>query len=87
MLNLKYERHYNYNMTSTESKIVTVGNSKAVILPTIVFENYNIKKGDTVKILMTEQGLFIPAKQNESAFIHKELENALKSMVSKGSKK
>ncbi|MDE1819049.1 MAG: hypothetical protein KGI19_10660 [Thaumarchaeota archaeon] len=74
-------------MTTTESKIVTVGNSKAVILPTIVFENYSIKKGDTVKIIMTEQGLFIPAKQTESAFFHKELEKALKSVTSKGDKK
>ncbi len=74
-------------MTSTESKIVSVGNSRAVILPSIVFENYSIKKGDTVKIVMTEQGLFIPAKQNPPDFIQKEIENALKLVSGKGGKK
>jgi len=70
-------------MTTAESKIVTVGNSKAVILPTIIFDNYEIKKGDTVKIIMTDSGLFIPAKQNEPDFIQKEIEKALKSVSGK----
>lgn len=86
MLILKYEQCVTYTVTTTESKIVSVGNSRAVILPSIVFENYNIKKGDTVKIVMTEQGLFIPAKQNPPDFIQKEIENALKSVSGKRSK-
>lgn len=75
-------------MTVTaEGKIMKVGNSLALVLPKIVFENYSVEKGDSLKIVMTDNGLFIPAKQNESIFIQKELEHALKSVVSKGSKK
>jgi len=75
-------------MTVTaEGRVMKVGNSLVLVLPKIVFENYSIEKGDTLKIGMTEHGLFIPAKQNESAFIQKELENALKSLGGKGVKK
>lgn len=75
-------------MTVTaEGRVMKVGNSLVLVLPKIVFENYSIEKGDTLKIGMTEHGLFIPAKQNESAFIQKELENALKSLSGKGVKK
>ncbi len=74
-------------ITSAEGKIIKVGNSSAVILPKIIFDNYKIEQGDTLKILMTEQGLFIPAKQNEPDFIQKEIENALKSVSGKGGKK
>jgi antitoxin component of MazEF toxin-antitoxin module len=72
---------------TAEGKIIKVGNSSAVILPKIVFDNYHIEQGNMLKIVMTENGLFIPAKQNESAFIQKELENALKSLSGKGNKK
>lgn len=72
---------------TADSKIVKVGNSFAMILPKIVCDNYKLEKGDTMNIVMTDSGLFIPAKQNESAFIQKELENALKSWSGKGSKK
>lgn len=75
-------------MTVTaEGRVMKVGNSLVLVLPKIVFENYSIEKGDSMKIVMTEHGLFIPAKQNESSFIQKELENALKSVTSKGGKK
>ena len=75
-------------MTVTaEGKIMKVGNSLALVLPKIVFENYSIEKGHSLKIVMTENGLFIPAKQNESDFIQKEIENALKSVMSRGIKK
>lgn len=70
-------------LVNAEGKITKVGNSSALILPKIVFDNYQVKQGDMVKIVMTENGLFIPAKQNESNFIKKELENALKSLGSK----
>jgi antitoxin component of MazEF toxin-antitoxin module len=72
---------------STESKIIKVGNSSAVILPKIIFDNYKIEQGDMLKIVMTESGLFIPAKQNASDFIQREIENALKSVSGKGGKK
>lgn len=72
---------------SAEGKIIKVGNSSAVILPKIIFDNYKIEQGDMLKIVMTEYGLFIPAKQNESDFIQKEIENALKSVSGKGGKK
>jgi antitoxin component of MazEF toxin-antitoxin module len=58
---------------TTESKIIKVGNSFAMILPKIVCENYKIEKGNTLNIAMTDNGLFIPAKQNESGFIQKEM--------------
>ena len=75
-------------MTVTaEGKIVKVGNSFAMILPKIVCNNYKLEKGNTLNIAMTDEGLFIPAKQNESIFITKALENVLKSSVVRGSKK
>ena len=75
-------------MTVTaEGKIVKVGNSFAMILPKIVCDNYKLEKGNTLNIAMTDDGLFIPVKQNESAFITKALENALKSSAVKGNKK
>ena len=64
-----------------------VGNSSALVLPKIVFDNYDVKKGDSLKIILTENGLFIPAKQNESDFIQREIENALKSVSGKRGKK
>lgn len=73
--------------TTAEGKIIKVGNSSAVILPKIIFDNYKIAQGNMLKIVMTEHGLFIPAKQNEPDFIQKEIENALKSVSSKGGKK
>lgn len=68
---------------SAEGKIIKVGNSFAMILPKIVCDNYKLEKGKTLNIAMTDNGLFIPAKQNESAFIKRELENALKSLSDK----
>lgn len=71
-------------MTVTaESKIMKVGNSLAMILPKTVCDNYGFQKGNTLEIAMTENGLFIPAKQNDSSFIKQELENALKSLGNK----
>ncbi len=72
---------------TADGKIVKVGNSFAMILPKIVCDNYKLEKGNTLNIVMTDNGLFVPAKQNESAFIKKELENALKSWDGKGNKK
>lgn len=74
-------------LVNAEGKITKVGNSSALILPKIVFDNYQVKQGDIVKIVMTENGLFIPTKQNESNFIQKEIENALKSVTSNRGKK
>ena len=67
--------------------IMKVGNSLSLILPKPVCDNYEIEKGDSLKIITMETGLFIPVKPRESAFIKKELENALKSIGSKGIKK
>jgi len=75
-------------MTVTvEGKIMKVGNSLVLTLPKVICDNYNLIKGNSLNIAMTENGLFIPAKQNESDFIQKEIENALKSVSSKRGQK
>lgn len=70
-------------LVNAEGKITKVGNSSALILPKIVFDNYKVKQGDMMKIVMTEIGLFIPAKQTDSSLIQKEVKKALKSIVGK----
>jgi len=71
-------------MTVTaEGRIMKVGNSLVLVLPKTVCDNYGLKKGTSLEIAMTDSGLFIPAKQNESSFIKKELEIALKSIDNK----
>jgi antitoxin component of MazEF toxin-antitoxin module len=75
-------------MTVTaEGRIMKVGNSLVMVLPKIVCDNYSLEKGNVLNIAMTDNGIFIPIKQNDSAFIQKELENALKSLSGKGTKK
>ncbi|MEM3062434.1 MAG: hypothetical protein QW303_02660, partial [Nitrososphaerota archaeon] len=63
------------------------GNSLVLVLPKTVCDNYGLEKGTTLQIAMTDNGLFIPAKQNDTAFIKKELESALKSFADRGKKR
>lgn len=65
---------------TAEGRIMKVGNSLVLVLPKTVCDNYGLEKGTTLQIAMTDEGLFIPAKQNESAFVKKALESALKSL-------
>ena len=62
------------------------GNSLAMTLPKPLWDNYEINKGDSLDIVTMDRGIFIPVKPKESAFIKKELEQALKSVVNKGRK-
>lgn len=71
-------------ITTADGKIMKVGNSLVLTLPRIVCDNYKLEKGDTMNIAMTDDGLFIPAKLNESAFVKKALEKSLKSLSGKG---
>ena len=68
---------------TSQGRIMKVGNSLVLVLPKTVCDNYGLEKGTTLDIAMTENGLFIPAKQNDSSFIKQELENALKSLGDK----
>ncbi|HJW19405.1 MAG TPA: hypothetical protein VJ571_02465 [Candidatus Nitrosotalea sp.] len=75
-------------MTVTaEGRIMKVGNSLVMVLPKIVCDNYKLSKGEVLQIAMTDNGIFIPVKLNDSAFVKKELENALKSLSGKGNQK
>lgn len=67
-------------ITTADGKIMKVGNSLVLTLPRIVCDNYKLEKGNTLSIAMTDDGLFIPAKLNESSFVKEALENALKSL-------
>jgi|APSaa5957512535_1039671.scaffolds.fasta_scaffold335139_1 antitoxin component of MazEF toxin-antitoxin module len=66
--------------------IMKVGNSLSLVLPKPVCDNFQIEKGGSLKIITTETGLFIPVQPRESAYIQKELQNALKSWSGKGDK-
>jgi antitoxin component of MazEF toxin-antitoxin module len=54
--------------------LITVGKSTAVTIPPDVLERYGLKAGDTVNLVMTEQGItIVPNKGLDPAF-----ENALR---------
>jgi len=40
--------------------VMKVGNSHALVLPRPVLDNYNIEKGDSLDIVITDKGIYIP---------------------------
>jgi len=56
-----------------------VGNSMVAVIPKPIIENFGIKKGDTVKFLVTDKGLYIPLIQKKPE--NKETEKLLKELA------
>jgi len=53
-----------------KGSVMKVGNSLAVNLPKPVVDVYSIKKGDSVKLTVTDDGIYIPLsakKENKEA--------------------
>lgn len=46
--------------------VMKVGNSHALILPRPVMDNYNIEKGDSLDIVITDKGIYIPLEPKKS---------------------
>ena len=53
-------------MIIDKGKVMKVGNSNCLLLSKFICNNYNLKKGDTMKIVMTESGLFLFKKNKDS---------------------
>ena len=56
-----------------------VGNSMVVVLPKPIVDNFGIEKGDTIKMVVTDKGIYIPLTpkgQSKS----KEVEKIMKEM-------
>jgi antitoxin component of MazEF toxin-antitoxin module len=68
-------------------RIMKVGNSRVLVLPKTLCDMYEIEVKQDLEIIPTEGGFFIPVKPRALAPIKEVLENALKSLGSKGSKK
>ena len=47
-------------IVKVESKLMKVGNSMAIILPTVVCQNYGLKKGESMTLALHEDGIIIP---------------------------
>ena len=60
-----------------KSAVMKVGNSLVVTLPKPVTNALEIKKGDTVNLMVTEKGIYIPLTAKKEAK-HKEAEELLK---------
>lgn len=43
---------------TTDSKVLKVGNSFAMIIPKIIVQNHELNKGDTMVIAFTDRGFF-----------------------------
>ena len=68
-------------------RIMKVGNSLVMTLPKTLCDTYEIDVKQDLEIIPTEGGFFIPVKPRALAPIKEVLENALKSLGGKGSKK
>lgn len=68
-------------------RVMKVGNSRALILPKSLCDTYEIEVKTDLEIIPTEGGFFVPVKPRALAPIKEVLENALKSLGSKGGKK
>ncbi len=44
------------------SSVLKVGNSHALLLPRVIRDNYNIKRGDSLDLVVTDNGIYIPLK-------------------------
>lgn len=47
--------------------VMKVGNSLAVVLPKPIVDNFGIEKGEALKMLVTEKGIYIPLQQTKEA--------------------
>ena len=55
-------------MITTKAKLMRVGNSLALIIPQVVCNNYNMKKGQEFIIGLHDDGLIVPVKLNEHEY-------------------
>jgi putative addiction module antidote len=60
-----------------KSGIMKVGNSLVVILPKPVIDVFEVNKGDSVSMMVTEQGIYIPLSAKKEAK-HKQAEELVK---------
>lgn len=60
--------------------VMKVGNSLVVVLPKPITDNFGIEKGDTIKMVVTDKGIYIPLSQKAST---KEIEKIMKEMQNK----
>jgi len=61
--------------------VMKVGNSLVLVLPKPVVEGFGIEKGDTLRLAVTDKGVYIPAGQkikadNEATDLIKEVEKS-----------
>ncbi|MHB8546896.1 MAG: AbrB/MazE/SpoVT family DNA-binding domain-containing protein [Nitrosotalea sp.] len=68
-------------------RVMKVGNSRVLVLPKSLCDTYEIEVKQDLKIITTEGGFFVPVKPRALTPIKDVLENALKSLGGKGSKK
>lgn len=68
-------------------RVMKVGNSRVLVLPKSLCDTYEVEVKKDLKIIPTEGGFFIVVKPRALTPIKEVLENALKSLGSKGSKK
>ncbi|MCE2507306.1 MAG: AbrB/MazE/SpoVT family DNA-binding domain-containing protein [Nitrosopumilaceae archaeon] len=62
--------------------VMKVGNSHVLVLPRPVLDNYDIKKGDSLDLIITDKGIYIPLTQKKLVK-NKELEKILKTLENK----
>ena len=43
-----------------KGSVMKVGNSHALVLPRPVMDNYDVEKGDSLDIIITDKGIYIP---------------------------
>ena len=59
--------------------VMKVGNSLAVVLPKPLVDNFGIGKGDSMKMIVTDKGIYIPLTSKGQAK-NKEVEKIMKEM-------
>jgi antitoxin component of MazEF toxin-antitoxin module len=50
-----------------KGSVMKVGNSLAVNLPKPVVDVYSIKKGDSISLIVTDNGIYIPLTANKKS--------------------
>lgn len=56
-----------------------VGNSMTVVLPKPIVDNFGIEKGDSIKMIVTDKGIYIPLSPKGGSN-NKEIEKIMKEM-------
>jgi antitoxin component of MazEF toxin-antitoxin module len=56
-----------------------VGNSMVVVLPKTIVDNFGIEKGDSIKMVVTDKGIYIPLSPKGDSN-NKEIEKIMKEM-------